>query len=63
MASNFVETDMQEQFFAPQRPNPTQFGSSDGQQARDAWKAQLDQWLHEYRDRYVLRQPHEKHAP
>ncbi|HEY1314759.1 MAG TPA: hypothetical protein VGE92_12830 [Steroidobacteraceae bacterium] len=54
---------MQEQFFAPQRPNPTQFGSSDGQQARDAWKAQLDQWLHEYRDRYVLRQPHEKHAP
>jgi hypothetical protein len=63
MASNFVEADMQEQFFLPKRPNPTQFGNSDEQRARDAWKVQLDEWLHEYRDRYVLRQPDEKPTP
>jgi hypothetical protein len=53
---------MQEQSYPAKRPNP-QFGTSDEQQARDAWKRQLHEWLHEYRDRYVLKQPDEKATP
>lgn len=53
---------MQEQIYLAKRPNP-QFANSDEQQARDAWKRQLDDWLHEYRDRYVLKQRDEKSAP
>jgi hypothetical protein len=53
---------MQEQFFPPKRPDPTQFANCDEQKARDAWKVQLHEWLHEYRDRYVLRRD-EKPAP
>jgi hypothetical protein len=62
LAKDFVEADMQEQIYLAKRPNP-QFANSDEQQARDAWKRQLDDWLHEYRDRYVLKQRDEKSAP
>ncbi|MHB8477753.1 MAG: hypothetical protein ACYDBZ_15850, partial [Steroidobacteraceae bacterium] len=55
-ANRFLEADMQEQTYPPQRPNMAHFVSAEEQKARDEWKAQLNRLLDDYRQRYVLRQ-------
>ena len=53
---------MQQQTYLPQHPI-TPFGASEDQKAREQWKLQLYEWLHDYRDRYVLGPPPKRPAP
>ena len=54
-ANDFLETDMTDQIYPPQRSESTRAQTAQAQEtAHDEWKAQLDRLLDEYRNHYVL---------